>query len=234
LSAGRPIPGLILTTTDASRRRKAQPKADRPGEPTTGRKKSGAAPSVPELAAMGEAHRPGCPSRFAGVALSTSILSPAGRRCRIATARDPLACCGGGPVAGGRPEPLLLGRATLPAAPLMRSYGRWPPRRTASWRSSSGARLTLRRQHRGDALRRKGLSALVQVPLGGQRLRDRPQTGTPLPLGLGKILRPLDDLWARLGVALATVDLDAGRAFAPARSRQLTSNAVFSFCDTPR
>jgi hypothetical protein len=134
------------------------------------------------------------------------------RRCRIARARDAVACCGGGAVAGE------AGRATSPAgtrdtatSPLTRSCGRRPPRRTVSRRSSSGARLTLRRQHRGDALCRKGLSAPVEVPLGGQRLRDRPQAQSPLPLGLGEFLCPLDDLWARLGVALATVDLHAGR-----------------------
>jgi hypothetical protein len=85
----------------------------------------------------------------------------------------------------------------------------------------------LRRQHRGDALRREGFSALVEVPLSGQRLGDRPQAGTPLPLGLGEILRPLDDLWARFGVALATVDLDSGRALAPARRRQFGDQRRF-------
>jgi hypothetical protein len=81
---------------------------DRPGEPMGGEKNRGAAPSVPEFAAMREAHRPGTQLEVEASALAISILSPSAGRCRIAPARNPLACCGGGAVAAE------AGRATSP------------------------------------------------------------------------------------------------------------------------
>jgi hypothetical protein len=52
-------------------------------------------------------------------ALAISILSPNARRCRIAPARDPVACCGGGSAAGeaGRSRVSNCGDATTASDP---------------------------------------------------------------------------------------------------------------------
>jgi hypothetical protein len=107
IEVARAYPPRFQTTTDASRRLKLQPWVDRPGG-HEGEKKIGAAPSVPELAALGEAHRPGPPTRVCRGDEGSSILFDCMRRCRIVPVRDPVACCGGRTVAGE------AGRATSP------------------------------------------------------------------------------------------------------------------------
>ena len=151
----RAYPPRFQTTTDASRRLKLQPWVDRPGG-HEGEKKIGGRPSVPELAALGEAHRPGPPTRGRGVDRDKHPFACM-RRCRIAPARDPVACCGGGAVAGE------AGRATSPIA---------GTRDTASSPSHAIMRATAAAPYRVPALV-VGRSPYVATPASRRRSSPR-------------------------------------------------------------
>ena len=231
LSAGRPIPHYRRTTSPQGAFRKTHVKnpphatqknwrgtrecaivfhrdeARRAGPPTRpSRRRPGNKHSFPQRAAV------------ALLRLETRSPAAAGQRLGSRPATSP--------VAGTRDT------ASSPSYAIMRVDGRravprpGARRRALAFRCDASIEATL--------FAAKGLPRSLRCPSAASAFEIARKLSPRCPLGSGEILRPLDDLRARLGVALATVDLDAGRAFAPARSRQLTSNVVFSLCDTPR